>query len=240
MHTLNRAGIFLLLFFSLAVTRQPVCLGEKESSILQGEFPTKVEILKYFLTVFRPSKKSAQRPLVFLLHGRGQKGGDYLKIWKEEADRRGYLLLAPTWQYGYRGSSQDLEGFYELLGEIIQKYPVNREKVYLAGISSGALVGRWLLLERPSVWKAVVLTASPPYDGWANPSRLEGLPPVLLVHGARDNQFHFGEAVRRVKILREQGVRADLLGYLNAGHEQRPEWSKDIFDWMEKNSGGQS
>ena len=57
--------------------------------------------------------------------------------------------------------------------------------------------------------------------------------PVVFVHGGKDNQFKLSEISQQAEILKKRGVDTTLFSYPDAGHEQRPEWSRRIFDWIE-------
>ena len=225
MNTANfRPQIFLFIFFALTA-------GCKQSSIIQGHFAD----LEYHLTLFQNPQPKEGFPLLLVLHGTGDSGKEYLQLWKSEADRRKIVLLAPTLTRGYQKESADLKIFDQLIEEVSRRYPVNGEKIYLAGISSGALIARWLLMNHPERWKAVILIASPGYESWTSRVDVETLPPILFVHGEKDEQFPIKQIEEHVKILKEKGVETDLWRY-PAGHEQKEEWSSDIFDWIENHS----
>ena len=208
-----------------------------ESSVIRGKFQTKSGALPYHLTHFEVAGRGEKFPLLLALHGRGGTGEEYLKIWKAEADPRRIMILAPTEVPRERTEYQEfLQQFYDLVRSVTREYPVDRKRIYLAGVSSGALTARWLAVERPSFWSRVILVASPSHERWTSEVRPKNFPPVLFVHGARDEQFPLQEIVEHVKTLKEKGVAADLLEYPNAGHEQRPEWTREILDWIEKHA----
>lgn len=209
-----RGAAFSLLFLTLVT-------GCARTSATVKEDP------KYRLLIFKPSRANKHYPLLLVLHGTGQTPQNYFKIWKKEAIHRKVMVLAPAIE------NLDLEKFYELIEEIARQYPVDHEKVLLAGISSGALVARWLLVKRPAFWKGAILVASPTGEPWAETVDVKNFPPILFVHGGKDNQFKLSEIAQQVEILKKRGVDTTLFSYPGAGHEQRPEWSRRIFDWLE-------
>ena len=149
------------------------------------------------------------------------------------------MLLAPT-RKAKPGERIEPERIDTMTQTLIKRYPVDRTRLYLAGISSGARFAGKLLLLNPARWQAAILIASPPFDKNFDLTQRHNLPPLLFVHGMKDNQFPFKGVEQGIEKLRQNGTRADLLSFKDAGHEQRPEWSKEIFDWIEKNSGGHS
>ena len=160
-----------------------------------------------------------------------------MRILKKEADRRGVILLAPTRTKGYRNEPSELEEFYQLVEGVTRHHSIDRERVFLAGTSSGALIARWLVVNRPSFWRGVILIASPAAESWTSRVEPFGFPPVLFVHGEKDKQFPIEEIRRHVDILKEKGVDAELLSDPQEGHTQSPRWNKIIFDWIKKKSG---
>ena len=206
-----------------------------ESSVTQGKFQTKSGALPYHLSHFEVAGRGEKFFLLLALHGRGGNGGEYLKIWKAEADRRRIMILAPTEVPRERTEYKKfVQQFYDLVESIAREYPVDRKRIYVAGVSSGALTARWLAVERPALWKGVILVASPSHERWTSEVKPKNFPPVLFVHGAKDEQFPLQEIIEHVKILKGKGVVVDLLEYPEAGHEQRPEWTSEIFNWVEK------
>jgi len=184
------------------------------------------------LSTFKPTRKGQRFPLLLALHGRGGNGRDYLDVWKDEADRRHVMVLAPTRTRGYSDEADDMVAFYRLVEEIVRQYPVARDKIFLAGDSSGALVARWLVLSNPGGWKKVVFVSSPPFEQWEDLPDGGRLPPILYVHGVADNQFKIEEIAGSVETLRRRAFEAKLISYSDAGHEHRPEWNREIFDWL--------
>ena len=141
------------------------------------------------------------------------------------------MILAPD-----RGRRYSSEALYRLIDKISKEYPIRKKRRVLAGVSAGALVGRWFLLERPSFWKAAIFIAAPTQEKWTATADVSHFPPVLFVHGEKDNQFPIEEVVEHVETLKRRGVRVELFRYPDAGHEHRPEWNQVIFDWIEKNA----
>ena len=197
--------------------------GCARPSLLEGE----AKGFGYQLLTFEPAKADQRFPLLLVLHGTGETSRHYFELWEKEAKRRKVIVVAPAIQ------ELNLDNFYLLVEEIARKYPVDRERILLAGVSSGALVARWLLNKRPSFWRGVILVASPTGEHWAEAADVAGFPPLLFVHGGRDPQFKLEEIAQQAEVLKERGVKTTLFSYPDAGHEQRPEWSRRIFDWME-------
>lgn len=98
-----------------------------------------------------PGLKAGERaPLLLLLHGGGQRGGDMVRRFKEEADRRGIILLAPdsarsTWDAVTevaRGRppafGEDVARIDAALKEAFARAAIDPRRMAIAGISDGA------------------------------------------------------------------------------------------------------
>lgn len=202
-----------------------------ESQNAEGEIET--QEIEYALLKQKPSYDGERFPLIVALHGRGGSGWSYLDAWYEEAQRERMMVLAPSWD---TGSPFPLSQFIQFVAQITKKYPVDPERIYLAGVSAGALKARWYLLEDPKPWAGVILIASPT-EPWRykveNGSRF---PRILFVHGEKDPQQPFDEIVSNLEVLKSKGVKVELIAYPEGGHEHPPAWTKDIMVWIQSNT----
>ena len=201
-------------------------LEKSPSRLYAGEF----QEIPYQLLTFEPQNRDERFALVFALHGTGMNGKQYLEIWKKEAARRRVMVLAPTIEI------LNLEKFYALVDEISRQYPVDQKKIFLAGVSSGALLARWMLTKRPDFWKGVIFVASPTEEWWAGSVDLGGYPPILYVHGGRDKQFEINKIQHFVDYLKSKGVDTEFFPDAKAGHEHKSEWNSKIFQWIQDHS----
>src|SRR5436190_5452232 len=85
---------------------------------------------------------------------------------------------------GYRGVAE--KDVYDMLADVKRRYPVDDDRVYLTGASSGGGGALWLGLTRPDVWAALspICAEAPPgaEDFAGNALNV----PILLFHGEQD------------------------------------------------------
>ena len=84
---------------------------------------------------------STPRPLVVALHGGSGHGRDFLWTWLREARGRGFLLLAPTSQGGTWSLDAplvDARRLASMIDWVSERWPVDRARVLLTGLSDGA------------------------------------------------------------------------------------------------------
>ena len=186
---------------------------------------------RYSVFSVSPRVPGERYPLLFGWHYAAGDGPSYVALWKREAGRRKIIVLAPTRRGSAVGETMDLETFRKVLGEGVRRYPVNRRRIFVVGSSAGALSAKWALLRYRRLLAGAIFVTSADFRKLSEERDLANLPPVLFVHGEKD--WLFPEIVKEVRKLRKRGVTATLIRYPNACHEHRPEWSRDIFDWME-------
>ncbi len=105
-------------------------------------------------TLYVPDSVSLDRPapLLLLLHGAGGRGEGLARRFKAEADRRGFIILAPdsegqTWDAVLSIASnrsrppvfgEDVARIDSVLRETLSRYPIDPSKLAIAGFSDGA------------------------------------------------------------------------------------------------------
>lgn len=151
----------------------------------------------------RSSGNAGSEPLVIALHGFGQ-DIESLRHWlamDAVADQNGFTVVYPEaiglkWSYWQGGgvvlpNSRDEEvddvGFIAaVVDTLVKDGVVNPDRVYLTGISRGALMSWTLVCERADLFRAIAPLSSAMtawHQSHCNPSRLV---PVIAVDGTSD------------------------------------------------------
>jgi pimeloyl-ACP methyl ester carboxylesterase len=133
---------------------------------------------------------------------------------------------------GYRGIAEN--DVYQMLAEVENHFPIDRDRVYLTGISMGGGGALWYALTRPDVWAAVAPLApiAPPgteslaLNAFNLPVRLfQGLEdPIVSAESSRDLHRRFQDAGVAARYFEFPGVRHDIW---NAAYK-----NGSIFDWF--------
>ena len=95
----------------------------------------------YYL--FVPDNLKAPAPLVVLLHGSGRNGKVLIDLWKDLAEKEGFIIAGPdsedpsAWVLGKDGP----DFLHDLVEALKSKHPINPRRVYLFGHSGGAVFG---------------------------------------------------------------------------------------------------
>lgn len=218
---------------------------ENQSALPPGQHPkvfektiTKTVSCQYLL--FLPDGyggKRQQWPLILFLHGLGQCGNDLEKVKvhgppKIVENQRDFpfIVVSPQCPEGQWWSNDVLIG---LLDEVVSKYAVDDEQVYLTGLSMGGF-GTWnLACAYPDRFAAIA-----PICGGGNPIEARHLKnvPVWAFHGAKDNVVPLKQSEEMVNAIKGRGGDAKLTVYPDAGHDS---WTKtynneELYEWFLK------
>ncbi len=208
------------------------------------------EIMPYRLYIPPAYDGTHAYPMVLALHGLGGTedaffGPNYRAL--EEAQRRGYILVAPLGfridgGYGGRGAvhtrSQQLstQDVMEVLRLVRERYKIDDNRIYLLGHSMGG-VGTWLLGPKyPDIWAALA-----PISGAGDPASIDKTReiPEIVVHGDADNVVPVNSSRVMVAAMKKLGVEVKYIEVPGGSHGDvaAPNMSA-IFDFFDAHRKG--
>lgn len=158
-------------------------------------------------------------PLVVLLHGATSRPGRVLTVLREDAERDGFLVLAPksrdySWDIIRGGFGPDIATLDRLLVEVFDRFEVDPARIALAGFSDGASYALSVGLINGDLFSRI-LAFSP---GFLVPGRRRGRPAVFLSHGKADDVLPIQRCGRRIAAqLRADGYQLDYREF-DGGH----------------------
>ncbi|MBS4177852.1 alpha/beta fold hydrolase [Lederbergia citrea] len=213
---------------------QQYCNFQKEVSI------TKEVRLSYLLSLpadYEENKKKSY-PLVLFLHGMGERGDDLnlVKLYgppklAEEQDFP-FILVSPQCPLSrYSTWHLYIDSLAALVDDIIERYRVDEQRVYVTGLSMGGY-GTWeLAIQYPSKFAAAV-----PICGGGSTEHIERIKevPVWAFHGAKDDVVPLEESEIMVEALRGVGGNVKFTVYPEADHDSWTETynNPDLYSWL--------
>jgi predicted peptidase len=221
---LVRSALALALIAGLAwsgVLRADEKSGQaQQEKVFEKEITVKVK-LKYLLFLPEGYEKADKSwPLVLLLHGSGESGNDLAKVKihgppKIVETKKDFPFIVVSPQSPGRG--WDPAALNALLDDVEANYRLDKERVYLTGLSMGGF-GTWALAAfAPNRFAALV----PICGGGGNPAdapRLKHIP-VWVFHGAKDRAVPLARSEAMVNALKEAGGHVKFTVYPEAGHD---------------------
>jgi phospholipase/carboxylesterase len=175
-------------------------------------------------------------PVVMALHGGHGHGRDFLWSWLREARARGVLVVSPTSRdrtWSLMGEDVDAPALREIVAFVTERYPVDRGRVLLTGMSDG---GTYTLLA--GLQGEMPFTHLAPACGVLHPLLLgEGVErardkPIYLVHGALDWMFPVESARIGRDALQAAGARLVYREIADLSHTYPRDENPKILDWL--------
>lgn len=218
------------------------CSAQKNAQLIDAEMETIVsESLSYYLYFPKDykSEKNKKFPLLLFLHGGGE-SGDSLSILKSngppkliaEGKQFPFLILAP--QNPYKKKWWNTRAVAQLLDTIVENNRVDKNTVYLTGLSRGGSAAWEMAVQYPDKFAAmaVVCGMTPlPYANWINKDL-----PIWVFHGDQDESIPISESVNMVDKLKAMGYDVKFTIYEGVGHNswENAYTNDELYSWFVK------
>ena len=191
--------------------------------------------MKYLLYLPKDYEQKPSWPLMLFLHGSGERGDDLNVVKKhgppkliEAGKEFPFLVVSP--QCPNRKSWEPYE-LSALLDEMVEKYKVDQDRIFVTGLSMGGF-GTWALAAHtPDRFAAIV-----PICGGGDPGRARRIAhiPAWVFHGAKDPAVPLEMSQKMVDALKSKGGNPKFTVYPDAGHDSWTEAYNDpqLYDWL--------
>jgi predicted peptidase len=208
---------------------------------------------------YDPAKKY---PLIYFLHGAGERGNDNekqlthgAKLFLREEVRKNYpaIVVFPQcaeksfWSnVDFKVDSSGQRNFFfpaggeptiamklarELVNQLLEKYPVDKKRVYVGGLSMGGMGTFEIVRRNPKLFAAAI-----PICGGGNPSTAEQLKKTnwWVFHGGKDNVVPPSLSEIMVEALKKEKAKVKFTLYPEANHNS---WDSafaepDLLPWL--------
>jgi predicted peptidase len=199
------------------------------------------EQLPYLLFLPKEYGVDAEKkwPLIFFLHGAGERGVDLdiLRDYGPAKEAQGdpnfpFICLTPQCPDGEVWLSK-LELLNSLLDQVLSSYAVDLDRIYLTGFSLGGY-GAWAMaMIYPELFAAMAPICGGGMVGGIE--KLKGIP-VWAFHGAEDEVVPVEQSQQMVEALISAGGQAKLTIYPGVEHDS---WSQtyenpELYAWFLK------
>jgi pimeloyl-ACP methyl ester carboxylesterase len=216
------------------------CILTLKNMVSQQTHQSMTFTLKYLLYLPGEYNTSGDTkwPLILFLHGAGERG-DSLDLVKrhgppklvEEGKNFDFIIVSPQCPSRQWWSAELLN---RLLDEIIAKYKVDEEKIYVTGLSMGGF-GTWdLASEYPQRFAAIA-----PICGSGHPELAWNMRhiPAWVFHGAKDEVVSIGLSEIMVKSLAKYNDKVKFTVYPDAHHDSWTETydNPKLYEWFLQN-----
>jgi len=232
-------SVFTIMISNLFLHAQDLSLYQKKWMVQGGD------TLPYRVLLPLDYNPAENYPVIFFLHGAGERGRDNEKqlvhgsglfLNEELRNRFKAIVIFPQcpltdyWSNVLRDHDAAGRTFYflkdgppnrcmvmlqELVVLVLETYPVKTDQVYVGGLSMGGMGTFELVKRMPGLFAAAF-----PICGGANPSTAAQMKKVSwwIFHGAKDDVVLPSYSQEMVKALRTAGARTKFTLYPQANH----------------------
>lgn len=186
------------------------------------------------------SDKERKWPLMLFLHGAGERGEGNLELVKvhgppmlvKTKPEFPFILVSPQCPPGERWNVKTL---LALLDHVKSQLPVDKDRVYVTGLSMGGY-GTWALVAAaPERFAAAV-----PICGGGNVGDAEKLKsvPLRVYHGDQDRAVPVARSREMVEAVKRAGGTVEYTEYPGVGHNSWTQTYADdtLYEWLLKQS----
>lgn len=193
------------------------------------------QYVQYLPKDYDPSKKY---PLVFFLHGAGERGNDldvamrygFMQHVREDGAEYPFIFLAPQCPHNkYWGCYT--ESLIAFLDEKTNELPIDTDRIYLTGLSMGG-TGTWMLaMACPEKFAAIAPICGSGIT-W-NAAILKHIP-IMVYHGNRDGCVPIDESIHMIGAVNKNGGDAHIKVLFNTDHDAWFEAYKgdELWKWL--------
>lgn len=194
---------------------------------------------KYPYSIFVPKMKPGTKlPLVIVLHGMGGSGERTIGPWVERLGGE-FIVVCPSYPMGAWWTLNAEQFVLKLIGETRSQYPVDLDRVFLVGLSNGAIGAYIIGMFNPDYFAGII-----PIAGSITPRYMHFLvnlknTPLYLIHGSRDPMFPIDLSRRVNQILSDMGYNVVYrehheVGAAHGGHFLPESEVPGMVEWLKQ------
>jgi len=255
-------NIYSLLLLLLSFGMTSPAFSQWQNLFKKEVFITKSDSLPYRILYPKNFDTTKEYPVVFFLHGSGQRGNDnekqlvhFVNYFASDSIRSIFEFIAvlpqcATGDYWGTVNRREISGglefdflpnekqgksgesFVKLVYELKKKSYISNDKLYLTGMSMGGIGTMDILYRNPDLFKAALVIC-----GGGNPNYVQNFAtkvPIWFFHGDKDNVVKTESAYQLVEAIRKAGGEPKMTIYEGIGHNV---WDfvpkeKGILDWL--------
>ena len=212
--------------------------GEQAAEHFEKQVPVTLDYQLYLPAEY--GKDTGKKwPLIMFLHGSGESGSDVNKVKThgppkliaQNADSpvKQFIVVSPQCPAARQG--WNVFSLNALLDDVLAKYSVDQDRVYLTGLSMGGF-GTWEWASRNSDRFAAIA----PMCGGGNPANVRRLAtlPIWVFHGDADPTVPVKNSDDMVEALKKANADVKYTRYPGVGHDcwTRSYNNSELFEWM--------
>lgn len=190
----------------------------------------------YALYVPENMEPGKSYPLVVILHGMGGSGEATLNAWVERLQGE-FIIACPTYPMGAWWSRPAEDFILELVEKLKSDFPVDANRVFLAGLSNGAIGAYLTGMFHPDLFAGVAPIAGAVTERYMHFLVNLNNTPVYMIQGKFDPIFPIQYSRRIWKILSDMKYPVEYKeheekGFAHGGHFLPTSEVAGLYEWM--------
>ncbi len=193
------------------------------------------ESWKFYMYIPPDYTETKKWPLFIGVHGSGGTGKHAIDWWRTFAYQKGFILVCPNFEKGYRRLSQNTDmQLIEIIEQVKGDFRVDEEKILLSGFSAGAQYAERFALRHPKYITAVALMGAGSYD-LPDRSRCKDAAHItfLVMAGAADTMTRRMVAEQLTERLKKYNCEVQLRIFPIIGHSMEGEVLRCTIDLLD-------
>lgn len=227
---------YILIITAVILLSTPTVSAQQTEEMFNGNVSFSYKYLLYLPDGYE-TETETDFPFLLFLHGGGEKGDNLDKVKRngppkflENKKDFPFIVVSPQCPKDERWTAYKLN---ELLQGLVEKYRIDKNRIYLTGLSMGGY-GSWDLASNYPHWFAAIA----PICGGGDVRRVRAIKdiPVWTFHGMRDNVIPIERSLELVRALEKIDGNIKFTVYPEANHNS---WTKtynnpELWEWFLK------
>ncbi len=178
-------------------------------------------------------------PMIVILHGMGGSGDRTVKSWLPRLKDEDFIILCPSYPAGAWWSLRAEEMVMDLIQSVKRQYPVDHNRVFLAGLSNGAIGAYMTGMFYPDHFAGIVPIAGAITDRYLHFLVNLKNTPIYSIQGVHDPIFPIQYSRRIRKILNDLQYTIEYRehreqGMAHGGHFLPDSEVPPLVEWLKK------
>ncbi|NQU88318.1 MAG: prolyl oligopeptidase family serine peptidase [Mariniphaga sp.] len=227
---------YIIIITAVIILSAPTISAQQTEEKFEGNVSFSYKYLLYLPDGYEIDNEK-EYPFLLFLHGGGEKGENLNRVkvngppkFLENKKDFPFIVVSPQCPGDERWTAYKLNALIEGL---VEKYRIDKERIYLTGLSMGGY-GTWDLASNYPHWFAAIA----PICGGGDVRRVRALKdiPVWTFHGMRDNVIPIERSLELVRALEKIDGNIKFTVYPEANHNS---WTKtynnpELWEWFLK------
>jgi len=167
---------------------------------LQPNLKFKMKGKSYTYALYVPESTSPDMPMIVIMHGMGGSGANIIQAWIKRLKDK-FIILCPTYPMGAWWSKNAEKLILKLINETRSNYTIDPDRVFLSGLSNGAIGAYLMGMFYPDRFAGIVPIAGSITERYMHFLVNLNNTPTYIIQGEFDPIFPIELSRRTKKIL---------------------------------------